>query len=476
MKEFDLVIIGGGVAGLVAASGAAQLGARVAIVEKSALGGDCLRYGCVPTKRLIRSAYVASLAKRAAEFGVECHPVKTDFGKVMEGVRKVQAEIGKKDSPERFRQMGVEVVFGDGRFKDPGSFEVDGEVLGARRFIISTGSSPVLPPIPGLRESGTLTNETALELPELPGSLIILGGGPIGIEFAQAFSRLGATVTIIEKSGGILPREDPEVSGALREMLEAEGIGINTSAEVKEVKRDGGKKLVIVSGPHGERSYLADEIMTAIGRAPNVEGLALERAGVQYDRKKGITTDETLRTTGKRIYACGDVAGRFAFTHTAEHESGVALSNSLFPFIRRKADYGAVPWVTYSDPELARAGLTEEEAGERYGKKDVRVYRKSFRGIDRAVIDGEAKGLIKVVCRTSGAILGAHILGPRAGELIHEYTLAMRKGMHIGEISRTIHVYPTVSEANKRAADEYYREKLFKGRLPKITSWLIRRF
>lgn len=458
-----------------AASGGAQLGARVALIERRALGGDCLLYGCVPTKRLIRSARIAALSRRVSEFGVECPPPRIDFAKVMEGVRRVQAEIGKRDSPERFRGMGVEVIFGSGQFKDPGSIEVEGRILKAKRFIISTGSRPVVPPIPGLREAGTLTNETALQLERLPESVIVLGGGPIGLEFAQAFARLGSKVTVLEKSPDILPREDRELSRALKGILEAEGIRVCASTEVKEVKKEGDIRKVLAKDPAGERVYEAGDILTAIGRAPNVDGLGLENAGVRYDGRKGVETDDTMRTTNRRIWACGDVAGRFAFTHTAEHESGVALSNALFPFMRRRAERNAVPWVTYSDPELARVGITEEEALERHGAKNVRVYRKNFSEIDRAVIEGETKGLIKAVCLKDGSILGVHILGAGAGELIHEYALAMRKGLGIGEVSRTIHVYPTLSEANKRAADEYYRERLFKGRLPRIASWLIRR-
>lgn len=475
MKKFDLVIIGGGVAGLVSASGAAQLGARVALVDSVSLGGDCLKTGCVPTKRLIYSAKVASLMKRAGEFGLEGEPLRVNFRKVMQGMRDIQAEIGKNDDPERFRKMGVEVMFGQGRFIDPHTFEVNGERLHGRKFIIATGSGPVMLPVQGSEESGALTNETALKLDRLPQAITIVGGGPIGIEFAQVFSRLGSKVTIIEKMGQILPREDKELSDALSEILVAEGIKIDVCTEIKEVRRSGEKRHISARCSTGDKTYEADEVMFAMGRVPNVEGLNLEAAGVDYDKRKGIKVDDTLRTSRKHIYACGDVVGHYAFTHVAEYHAGIALSNALFPFVKRKVDYRVVPWTTFSDPELARVGLTEDEAKEKYGAKAVHVYRFHFKDVDRAVIEGEGHGLIKLVCDRKSRLLGAHILGPHAGELIHEYALAMKENLPITKISRSIHVYPTVSQAAKRAADQYYKEKLFTGWFPKLAKWLIRR-
>lgn len=475
MKRYDLVIIGGGVAGLVSASGAAQLGARVALVERESLGGDCLRTGCVPTKRLVHAAKVASLMRRMEEFGLEGDPLKVNFQKVMQSMRDVRAEIGKNDDPERFRKMGVDVLFGDGKFTGPNEFEIKGEKLWGRRFIVATGSRPVMLPIPGLKESGALTNETALELDRLPGSIAILGAGPIGMEFAQVFSRLGSKVTVIEKMGQILPREDKELSDTLFKILSAEGIRIDVCTEVKEVRQSGEVKTLSAHCPTGDKTYEADEVMIAIGRAPNVEGLNLEAAGVEYDRRKGIKADETLRTTQKHIYACGDVVGQYAFTHVAEYHAGIALSNALFPVVKRKVDYRVVPWSTFTDPELARIGLTEDEAKEKYGSKNVHVYRFQFKDVDRAVIEGEGHGLIKLVCDSKARILGAHILGPHAGELIHEYVLAMRENLPITKISRAIHVYPTDSQGVKRAADQYYKEKLFTGWFPKLAKWLIRR-
>lgn len=474
MSNFDLVIIGGGVGGLVAASGAAQLGAKVALIDKESLGGDCLHYGCVPTKRLVHSAKVAALMRRAGEFALEGEPLKVNFARVMEGMRAVQAEIGKNDDPERFRKMGVEVVFGAGRFIDPHTFEVGGQKITGKRFLIATGSSPAILPIPGLKEAGALTNVTALQLDHLPQSIAILGAGPIGMEFAQVFERLGSHVTVIEKAGQILPREEKELSDILQGVLIAEGMEIHTCTEVLEVKRENDKKVLMLRCETGDKTITVDEVMIAIGRSPNVEGLGLENIGVAFDRRKGIAVDSTLRTSVKHIYACGDVTGPYAFTHMAEYQAGLVVSNALFPFVNRKADYRVVPWVTYVDPELGRVGLTEAEAKEKYGEQRVQVFRFPFKDVDRAIIEGEGHGLIKLVCDRKNRLLGAHLLGPHAGELLHEYVLAMKYGIPITKISQTIHVYPTLSQAVKRACDQYYRETLFKGWFPKIARKLIR--
>lgn len=475
MKKYDLIIIGGGVAGLVSASGAARLGARVALIDKVSLGGDCLRTGCVPTKRLVQSAKVAAIVKRAGEFGVDVGSYGVNFPKVMESMRRIQGMIGEHDDPERFRKMGVNVIFGGGRFIDPHTFEVNNERFTGRKFIIATGSGPVMLPIPGLKESGALTNETALELPSLPEAITILGAGPIGIEFAQVFARLGSKVTVIEKAEQILPREDKEVSDILFKILVSEGIKIDVCTEIKEVRRNGGRRTIYASCPTGDKVYDTGEVMIAIGRSPNVAGLNLEAAGVAYDARKGIQVDESLRTSAGHIYACGDVIGQYAFTHVAEYHAGIALSNALIPFVKRRVDYRVVPWTTFTDPELGRVGLTEAEARAKYGDRNVKVYRFYFNEVDRAVIEGEGVGIVKLVCDRRARILGAHILGPHGGELLHEYVLAMQQNIPITKISRTIHVYPTSSQAVKRASDRYYQEKLFTGWFPKLARWLIRR-
>jgi len=475
MDQYDLVIIGGGVGGLVTASGASQLGAKVALVEKESLGGDCLHWGCVPTKRLVQSAKVVSLFKRSEEFGIE-GDYKVDFKKVMERMRGVQARIGKNDDPERFRKMGVEVIFGNGHFLDSRTFEVGNRQLRGRKFLIATGSRPILLPIPGLKESGALTNMTALKLDHLPQSIVILGAGPIGLEFAQVFARLGSKVTVIEKIGQILPREDKELADDLEKILKAEGIEIHTCTEVKEIQKTPQGKKVVVAECSGEglKHFEAEELMISIGRAPNVDGLNLNLAGVQHDEKKGIKVGLNMRTNQKHIFACGDVCGPFPFTHTAEYQAGIVVSNALFPFMNRKADYRVVPWVTYTDPELGRVGMTEVEAKKEYGEKNVQVFRFRFDEVDRAIIEGEGHGFIKLVCDRKNQILGAHLLGPHAGELLHEFTLAMKAKLPITRISQMIHVYPTLSQAVKRVCDQYYREKLFKGWFPKLAKRLIR--
>jgi pyruvate/2-oxoglutarate dehydrogenase complex dihydrolipoamide dehydrogenase (E3) component len=448
----------------------------VALVDKSgSLGGDCLHTGCVPTKRLVHSAKVASILRHSADFGIDAGPVNVNFPMVMEHMREVQDEIAVNDDPERFRKMGVNVVFGGGHFIDPHTFEVNGDRLAGRKFLIATGSSPRLPPVAGLEEAGVLTNETVLRLARLPESMVILGGGPIAVEFAQIFARLGTRVTLVEKKGKMLPREDMELSSALKDILVAEGITVDTCSdlEVKGVKGLNGDKELRVGCADGERTYTATEVMVAIGRRPNVGGLGLDAAGVEYDEQKGVKVDSHLRTTQKNIYACGDLVGHFHFTHVAEYQSGIAMSNALFPF-KRKVDYRVVPWVTFTDPELARVGMTEDEAREEYGKDNVKVYRHYFKDTDRAVIEGEGRGLIKLVCDKKGRLLGAHILGPGGGELIHEYVLAMQANVPITKISRSIHVYPTVAQAVKRASDQYYKEKLFTGWFPKFARFLIR--
>ncbi|HLG21166.1 MAG TPA: FAD-dependent oxidoreductase, partial [Candidatus Manganitrophaceae bacterium] len=304
-----------------------------------------------------------------------------------------------------------------------------------------------------------------------PASMAILGAGPIGMEFAQIFHRLGVKITVIEKMGQVLPREEREVAETLENILREEGIEIITSAEVREVRKEGDQKVVIAARREGTRRIVVEEILAAVGRAPNVEGLGLEAAGVAYD-PKGIRVDPTLRTTARRIWACGDVAGPYPFTHMAEYQAGIVVSNALFPFVRRKADYRVVPWVTFTDPEVARVGLTEAEAAKRAGK--IHVYRFPFKQVDRAIIEGEEKGFIKLITDARLRILGAHLIGPNAGDLLHEYVLAMKANLKITRLSTTIHVYPTLSQGVKKAADQYYREKLFSGWFPKLAKLLIR--
>lgn len=473
MKDYDLTIIGGGAGGLNVASGAVQLGARVALVEKEKLGGDCLYYGCVPTKALIQSAKVASLIRRSKEFGLNDTNVSFDFKNVMKHMREVIAKIGAHDDPKRFEDMGVKVFFGDGRFIDRHTFKIGEHAITSKKFVIATGSRAVAIPIKGLENIKYLTSESALELDYLPKSIIILGAGPIGLEFAQVFARFGVKVTVIEKMGQILPREDKEISDILESILKEDGIEIHTCIDVDHVRQEDGLKIVQAECTGQEKTFKADEFMLAIGRAPNLEGLNLEVAGVKVEHRN-IVVNSSMRTSARNIWACGDVTGQYLFTHVAEYQAGLVVTNALIPFMNRKANYSVVPWVTFTDPELGRVGLTEDEAKQKY--KNVRVYRFDVKDLDRAVIEGEDRGIVKIVCTKKGKILGAHVLAPQGGEILHEFVLAMRNKLGVGGITGAIHVYPTLSQAARRTTNLYYAEKIFSGWIPKVTKKLIRWF
>lgn len=470
MGRFDLTIIGGGVGGLVTASGASQLGAKVALIEKEKLGGDCLHYGCVPTKSLVHTAKLISLMQRATEFGLNHVNVDFEFKNIMDHMRSVQNKIGENDDPKRFEKMGIKLFFGKGSFKDSKTFEVNGTTIKSRKFLIATGSRPITLPIPGLDKVDFLNNIKILALDKLPESLIVIGAGPIGLEFAQVFSRFGSKVTIIEKAGQILPREEKELADILEGVLKKEGIEIVTCVDIKKVEQSDNKKIVLAECTGTEKKFEADELLVAIGRAPNIEDLNLDKIGVRTTRA-GIVVDNTMKTTVPNIWACGDVTGMFPFTHMAEYEAGLVVSNALFPLIKRKMDKKVVPWTTFTDPQLARVGLTEEEAKKQNEK--VKVYRYPFSEHDRAVIDGEPDGLIKLVCTAKGMLLGAHVLGVGAGDLLNEYTFAMKNKLPVQKISGTVHVYPTMGQIVKRGSDQYYKEKLFSGWLPKLSrSWI----
>jgi pyruvate/2-oxoglutarate dehydrogenase complex dihydrolipoamide dehydrogenase (E3) component len=478
MATYDLAVIGAGTGGLVTAAGAAQFGAKVALIERDKLGGECLYTGCVPSKALIHCAKVASLVRRAGTFGIDVPTPSIDFPRVMAYVRQVIETIGQHDSPERFQRLGIDVIHGKASFVDTATLQVGEQQLTSKQFVIATGSRSTIPPIKGLPEAGYLTHVEALNLAHQPGSLVILGAGPIGIEFAQLFARLGTKVTVLEVVGQILPREDIEVAQALEGYLRAEGVEIYTCTRASRVDVEQGVKVVHGNcegqGPGKSAvTFTADAILVAAGRAPNVEGLGLERVGVETT-DKGIVVDDHLRTTSRPIWACGDVTGKYLFTHVAEYQARLLVGNTLFP-VRRKADYRVVPWTTFSDPEVARVGLTEAEARDQYGDK-VRVYRHSFGDVDRAVAEGVPFGFVKLVCDTKGQLLGAHILGPRGGDLLQSLVLAMREEIPMTRLSQTIHAYPTLVEANCRAADQYYLGKLFSGAMGRFLRAWVRWF
>lgn len=468
-EKQDLVILGGGAGGLVIASVAAQLGLKVTLIEKEEkLGGDCLHYGCVPSKTLIQSAKIASLMRRAGDFGLSAVTPEVDIQKVNARVQSVIDHIQHHDDPERFRDYGCEVLLGEAAaFVDPHSVRVGERVIHGRRFVIATGSRPFIPPIEGLAAAGALTNLDIFSLKALPRRLAVLGGGPIGLEMAQAFARLGSAVTLVSRSAQLLPREDPELADMLQEILaNEEGIKIHTATDVERVSITGGNKVLHC---RDRLTIEADEILLAVGRRPNVEGLNLEAAAVDYS-ERGITVDARMRSAKKHIFAVGDVCGPFAFTHMAEYQAGIIISNAVFRF-PKKTDYRVVPWVTYTDPELAHVGLTEAQAK----AKGIapKILRYSFKELDRALTSGETGGLVKMITH-KGKILGASILGPHAGELIHEIVLAMQVGAKIGDISAAIHAYPTLAQVNRRAVNTAYAPKLFNPTTRRLVKWINR--
>ncbi len=458
MQSYDIVVIGGGAAGLTAAAGSAKFGLKVALIEKEKFGGDCLYYGCVPSKTLIRSAKILSLIRRAHEFGLDKADPSFEFEKVIAHVWEVIEKIGEHDSPERFRKMGIDVIFGVPRFISSRELMVGGKKIRSKKFIISTGSSPVIPDIGGLRQTGFITHVDIFHLKTLPASIIVIGAGPIGMEMSQAFARFGSEVTVIEMQNQILPKEDIDISKTLESCLAKEGIRFYTGKIVKRVNKDNGKKAVLCVKDGKEFVHRADEILLAVGRTPNTDGLNLEASGVEHT-EKGIKVNSNLKTTAKNIWACGDVVGPYLFTHMAEYQAGIVLRNALFR-LPAKVDYSAVPWTTFTDPEVAHIGLTESEAVE----KDLNytVYKYNYSDVDRAVTEGEGHGFVKILATGwKGKIIGAHIIGPNAGELIHELILAIRKGLSVKDISSTIHVYPTLAMGTRQTTDLYLHQKLF---------------
>jgi len=471
-RKRDLIILGGGAGGLVVASVASQLGLKVTLIEaREKLGGDCLHHGCVPSKTLLHCARLVQQQRRAVALGLVAgaEPV-VDPAAVNAYIRSVIDTLQVHDDPERFRAYGCEVLFGHGRFVGPRQVEVNGEVLRAKRLVIATGSSPFIPPVEGLAEAGYLTNEQLFSLDTLPGHLAVLGGGPIGIEMAQAFHRLGSRVTVLMRGDTILQNDDPELAAQLQVVLGEEGVEFVTDSELLRVaKEEDGQRRLYLKVAGEARELLVDELLVATGRKPNVEGLNLEAAGVEAGRK-GINVDERLRTANRRIYACGDVCGPYQFTHMAEYQAGIVISNALFRF-PKKVDYRIVPWVTYTEPELAGVGLSERQAREQ--GLEVEVLRFPFRDIDRAVAEGTTVGTTKFVVH-KGRIVGAAILGPRAGELLHEVVLAMKSGTSIATLSSTIHAYPTLSQVHRRTVNTHFSGKLFSPASRQLVQWLNR--
>jgi dihydrolipoamide dehydrogenase len=450
-RRYDLTIIGGGSGGLTAARLAASLSANVLLIDKERLGGDCLNYGCVPSKSLIHVARVLHQAKGADKLGLTSATVGVDMEKVSNYISDV---IGRVAENERVYIEGVAVKFGTVSFVSSHELLLNGERITSRNILIATGSRPLVPNIEGLEETGYLTNEDIFDLHRLPVSLIVVGGGPVGVELGQAFERLGTKVTIIEGLDCILPKEDPEVSSTIAEVLIAEGVNIVTHAMFVKASRNGNKK--VVTAKQGERTltFEAEEILLTLGRQPNVEGLNLEAAGVNYDHK-GIIVNEHLQTSAPTILAIGDAIGGYLFTHVAAYQAGIAVRNALVPLRKKKVDYRVVPWCTFSDPEVARVGLTPVEAEKQH--KHIRIVKFPWADIDRAQTESETTGFIKLVLAgKQDEIVGAHLVGAHAGELLAELALAMQHHLGLDDILDTIHAYPTLNTGIQQVVFEAF--------------------
>ncbi len=456
--DYNLVVIGAGSAGLVSSYIAAAVKARVVLIEKHRMGGDCLNTGCVPSKALIRSAKMLAYGRRAAEFGLGRTVTEFDFASVMERVQRVISKVEPHDSIERYTSLGVECLIGEARITSPYTVAVNGRVLTTRNIIIATGASPFVPPIPGLKEAGYLTSDTLWELRDKPERLVVLGGGPIGAEMTQAFARLGCQVTQVEMAPRLMIREDPEVSALIRERFEADGVRVLTDHAAKQVVIEGGEKFLLCEHQGAQVRIPFDQIIVAVGRKPNVKGFGLEELGVRLSERGTVEADAFLRTSIPNILCAGDVAGPYQFTHTAGHQAWYAAVNALFrPFKSFAVDYRVIPWCTFTDPEVARVGLSEDEA--RQQQVPFEATRYPLDDLDRAIADSEAHGWVKILTVPGkDKILGVTIVGPHAGDLLAEYVLAMKHGIGLNKILGTIHIYPTLAEANKMAAGVWKRE------------------
>ncbi len=463
--DYDLCVIGAGSAGLSIAAGASQMGARVALVEKGVMGGDCLNFGCVPSKALLAAGHRAVSWREAAAFGLADAPPAVDFAAVMRHVRQVIAAIAPNDSVARFEGLGVAVLQGEARFLGPDRLSAAGRELRAKRFVLATGSRPLVPPIPGLAEQPFLTNETIFSLTAAPQHLVVLGGGPIGCELAQAFARLGCRVTLVEM-GSLMPKDDPELVAFVRRSLEADGVALLEGAKAVAVEPG---PVLVVERDGAQQRVAGSHLLVAVGRRPSFEGLGLEQAGVRLERGR-LLLDRGLRSSNRRIYAAGDAAGGLQFTHLAGAHAGVLIKRLLFRLPAR-ADRLTVPWVTYCDPELAQVGLTEAEAA---AHGPIRVLRWSLHENDRAQAERATGGLVKLIATPRGKLLGAGIVGQGAGELILPYVLAVAGKLKLGDLASVIAPYPTLSEAGKRAAGSFYVPKLFGNGTRRLVRLLLK--
>ncbi|MBF0201570.1 MAG: FAD-dependent oxidoreductase [Desulfamplus sp.] len=464
--DYDIGIIGGGAAGLTAASGSAQLGARTLLVEKEKeLGGDCLHFGCVPSKTLIKSAHVYHLMKNAKEFGLPAPEVPpVDFREISHRIRSVISVIQQHDSEERFCTLGVKVMFGEPQFFDEHSIKLNGKIISAKNWVIATGSSSSIPPIPGINNTGFITNREIFYMDSLPKSMIILGGGPIGCEMGQAFSRLGTKISIVNRDSRIMGRDDPDMAQGVMDALHSEGVQFYLNSSIESVREVSGQKEVTVKDKSGNSMTLAAEtILVALGRKPNIENLGLEKIGIKTDGP-GILVDNRMRTVRKHIYAAGDVTGGFQFTHAAGYQGGIVISNAIF-HIPRKADYTWLPWCTYTDPPLGSIGMNESMA--KAAGIDYSVWTEEFRNNDRSLAEGRGNGKIKMLLDSRENPIGVQIFGPNAGDLLAEWVAVLNGKVKLSTLAAAIHPYPTIAEINKKVAGTFFSPKIFSDKIRK---------
>ncbi len=470
--DFDIGVLGGGAAGLTVASGASQFGAKTLLIEKEKeLGGDCLYYGCVPSKTLIRTAHVYHMMKNAWKYGlpgVDMPPV--DYRDVAKRIQYVIGTIKKHDSEERFCKLGVKVEFGNATFTDEHSILINGNTYSANKWVIATGSSPYVPPIQGIDQTPYITNKEIFSLDSLPKSMIVIGAGPIAIEMAHSFCRLGTKVTVIQRSGQILSKEDKDLADIVMNVLSDEGITFHLDSGMVRVKDLGAEKEVVIKKKDGStESMKAEQILVALGRQVNADGMGLENISLDFD-KKGINVDNRMRTNHKHISAAGDVTGAYQFTHAAGYEGGVALSNAIL-HLPKKADYTHMPWCTYTDPELASIGMNEKRAKEE--GIEYSVWTEEFKANDRSLAEGEEIGKIKMILDEKGKPVGVQILGPQAGELLSEWVSVLNGGVKLSTLASAVHPYPTLSEINKKVVGNYFSGKIFSEKVKKTLKFFF---
>lgn len=472
--ETDICVIGGGSGGLSVAAGASQMGARTVLIEKGLMGGDCLNYGCVPSKALLAAGHAAHAQRHSAQFGVAAVEPKVDWAKVQDHVRSVIDAIAPHDSVERFEGLGVTVIQAAGRFTGPRTVQAGDVTVKAKYIVVATGSAAFVPPVPGLEATPYFTNETIFENRKPVDHLLVIGGGPIGLEMAQAHRRLGAKVTVIEMARAF-GKDDPEAAALVLDRLRGEGIDIREGTALKSVAKSATGIIATIATGEREEILEGSHLLIAVGRRANIDGLDLDKAGIAYDRG-GVTVDAHLKTSNRRVFAIGDVAGGYQFTHMAGYDAGIVIRQALFKMFWAKVDHSAVPWVTYTDPELAHVGQSEADATETLGRGNFQILRWSFAENDRAQAEKQTNGMVKAIIDKKGRVLGCTIAGPHAGELILPWVMAVQQKQKMGQIASLIVPYPTLSEVTKRTAGSYFTPSLFSERTRKLVRTLMRWF